>query len=69
VELPLTGLTGENPDLGAKEYQGLDELGLFPASRGCIRLDPQDASWFTTWGPSGVSIVILPWDGGTGRAG
>ena len=56
------------PD-GAKEYQGLDELGLFPASRGCIRLDPQDASWFTTWGPSGVPIVILPWDGGTGRAG
>lgn len=56
------------PD-GTKLYQGRDELGVFPASRGCIRMDPEDAAWFTRWGPYGVPIVILPWDGGTGRSG
>lgn len=54
---------------GAKIYQGMDELGVFPASRGCIRISPDDARWFTQWGPYDVPIVILPWDGGTGRAG
>lgn len=54
---------------GTKAYQGLGDLGLFPASRGCIRLDPDEATWFTSWGPSGVPIVVLPWDGGSSRAG
>ena len=56
------------PD-GSKLYQGQDDLGIFPASRGCIRIAPEDARWLTEWGPYGVPIVILPWDGGTGRAG
>lgn len=56
------------PD-GSKAYQGKDELGIFPASRGCIRLDPEEARWFTGWGPYGVPIVVLPWDSGTGRSG
>lgn len=56
------------PD-GSKLYQGLDELGIFPASRGCIRLAPEDARWFSDWGPYQVPIVVLPWDGGTGREG
>lgn len=56
------------PD-GAKQYQGLNDLGVFPASRGCIRIAPEDAQWFTRWGPYGVPIVILPWDGGTKREG
>lgn len=54
---------------GSKQYQGMDELGVFPASRGCIRISPDDARWFTDWGPYDVPIVILPWDGGTGREG
>ena len=56
-------------DDGGKLYQGVDDLGVFPASRGCIRISPDDATWFTDWGPYDVPIVILPWDGGTGRAG
>lgn len=45
---------------GRKVYQGLDALGNYPASHGCIRLHPDDAAWFTAWGPQGVPIVILP---------
>ncbi len=56
------------PD-GSKLYQGLDELGVFPASRGCIRIAPEDAAWFSAWGPYNTPIVVLPWDGGTGREG
>jgi lipoprotein-anchoring transpeptidase ErfK/SrfK len=56
------------PD-GSKLYQGLDELGVFPASRGCIRIAPDDAAWFSAWGPYSVPIVVLPWDSGTGREG
>lgn len=54
---------------GRKIYQGLDELGVFPGSRGCIRIAPDDAAWFTAWGPYDTPIVVLPWDGGTGREG
>ncbi|MEA3336420.1 MAG: L,D-transpeptidase family protein [Chloroflexota bacterium] len=54
---------------GEKLYQGMPDLGTFPASRGCIRLAPEQASWFSNWGPAGVAIVVLPWDGGTGREG
>lgn len=56
------------PD-GSKIYQGLDELGVFPGSRGCIRIAPDDAAWFSAWGPFDTPIVVLPWDGGTGREG
>jgi lipoprotein-anchoring transpeptidase ErfK/SrfK len=45
---------------GVKEYQALDALGSYPASRGCIRLRPEDARWFTSWQPEGVPLVILP---------
>lgn len=54
---------------GSKLYQGLDELGVFPASRGCIRISPDDAAWFSAWGPYDTPIVVLPWDGGAGREG
>lgn len=54
---------------GIKVYQELDAVGRYPASRGCIRLLPEDAQWFTDWQPQGVSIVILPLDGGTDRHG
>jgi lipoprotein-anchoring transpeptidase ErfK/SrfK len=45
---------------GQKVYQDLAALGSYPASRGCIRLTPEDARWFTAWGPQGVPLVILP---------
>ncbi len=46
---------------GVKRYKEMYALGTFPASRGCIRLRPEDAEWFTQWGPYGVPIIILPW--------
>ena len=45
---------------GVKVYQDLEILGVRPASHGCIRLSPEDALWFTEWGPEGVPIVITP---------
>ena len=45
---------------GVKVYQDLEILGVRPASHGCIRLSPEDALWFTEWGPDGVPIVITP---------
>ncbi len=45
---------------GEKHYEGLDALGNYPASHGCIRLSPEDAVWFTAWRPQGVPLVILP---------
>lgn len=45
---------------GVKVYEDLEALGNYPASRGCIRLRPEDARWFTAWGPKGVPLVILP---------
>ena len=54
---------------GVKVYQELDAVGMYPASRGCIRLLPDDAQWFSDWEPQGVPVVILPWDGGTSREG
>lgn len=45
---------------GRKVYQGLDALGNYPASHGCIRLSPEDARWFTAWRPQGVPLVVLP---------
>lgn len=45
---------------GQKVYDGLDALGNYPASHGCIRLHPDDARWFSAWRPQGAPIVILP---------
>lgn len=47
---------------GQKVYEDMDALGAYPASRGCIRLAPEDAHWFTEWQPQGVPIAILPQD-------
>lgn len=47
---------------GQKVYEDMDALGAYPASRGCIRLAPEDARWFTQWQPQGVPLVILPQD-------
>ncbi|NLT43519.1 MAG: L,D-transpeptidase [Anaerolineae bacterium] len=43
---------------GVKVYQELDALGAYPASHGCIRVSPEDAKWFTAWGPQGAHCVI-----------
>jgi lipoprotein-anchoring transpeptidase ErfK/SrfK len=51
---------------GQKVYDEMDALGAYPASKGCIRLTPDDAAWFTEWNPKGVPIVILPKDQGLG---
>jgi len=42
----------------AKVYQDRDALGVRPASHGCIRISPEDAAWFTSWGPGGVLMTI-----------
>jgi lipoprotein-anchoring transpeptidase ErfK/SrfK len=47
---------------GQKVYEDMDALGAYPASHGCIRLAPEDATWFTGWNPQGVPLVILPKD-------
>ncbi len=50
---------------GGKVYQQVDSIGAYPASRGCIRLKPDDSAWFSAWGPEGTPIAILPFgDGG-----
>jgi len=54
--LPYT-LDADNQKL----YKGRDDLGAAPASHGCIRLSPEDASWFTNWDPKGAPIIILPY--------
>jgi len=43
---------------GYKFYQDRDALGVRPASHGCIRIAPEEAKWFTSWGPEGVPITI-----------
>jgi lipoprotein-anchoring transpeptidase ErfK/SrfK len=48
---------------GRKVYQELDALGNYPSSHGCIRLHPDDARWFTDWGPKGVPVIITALDG------
>lgn len=47
---------------GRKVYEDMDALGAYPASHGCIRLMPEDATWLTEWNPQGVPLVILPKD-------
>jgi len=43
---------------GYKFYQDRDALGVRPASHGCIRIAPEEAKWFVSWGPEGVPITI-----------
>jgi lipoprotein-anchoring transpeptidase ErfK/SrfK len=45
---------------GTKVYQDLDALGVRPVSHGCIRLPPEEAQWFTAWGPQGAHVIIQP---------
>lgn len=45
---------------GQKVYQELDALGVRPASHGCIRLPPEEATWFSNWGPQGAHVIIDP---------
>ena len=47
---------------GQKVYEDMEALGAYPASHGCIRLAPEDATWFTEWNPQGVPLAILPKD-------
>ena len=48
---------------GRKVYQNLNALGNYPSSHGCIRLHPDDARWFTAWGPEGVPVIITALNG------
>lgn len=41
-----------------KVYLDRDLLGQRPASHGCVRISPEDAAWFTAWGPQGVPITV-----------
>jgi len=43
-----------------KVYQDLDALGVRPTSHGCIRLPPEEATWFTEWEPEGAHVIITP---------
>jgi len=49
-------------------YDRLDALGVEPASRGCVRISPEDAEWLKGWDPVGVPIQITPWSGPIGPA-
>jgi lipoprotein-anchoring transpeptidase ErfK/SrfK len=46
-----------------KIYDRLDALGVEPASKGCVRISPEDAEWLAQWNPVGVLIEITPWTG------
>jgi len=45
---------------GEKVYQDLDALGVRPTSHGCIRLQPEEADWFSQWQPEGAHVIITP---------
>lgn len=49
---------------GNKVYQQIESIGAYPASRGCIRLKPEDSVWFSAWKPEGVPVIILPFGSG-----
>ena len=51
-----------------KVYDRPEALGVKPASRGCIRISPEDAEWLAGWNPVGVLIEITPWSGQIGPA-
>jgi lipoprotein-anchoring transpeptidase ErfK/SrfK len=49
---------------GEKVYSTA-QIGVVPASHGCIQLLPEDAEWFHRWDPIGVPIMIESFSGGT----
>ena len=49
---------------GQKDYDR-DGIGATPLSNGCIRIQPEDAAWFSRWDPVGVPITITPFSRGT----
>jgi len=63
----IHGLPYTLDENGQKQYAGMDDLGAAPASHGCIRLHPEDASWFTQWHPQGKPIIILPFAASSGE--
>ncbi|MDW8072228.1 MAG: L,D-transpeptidase family protein [Anaerolineae bacterium] len=51
------------PNGEEKIYDRLDALGVEPASKGCVRIAPEDAQWLAAWNPVGVPIEITPYHG------
>lgn len=51
------------PNGEEKIYDRLDALGVEPASKGCVRIAPEDAQWLAAWDPVGVPIEITPYHG------
>jgi len=47
----------------SKIYDRPEALGVEPASRGCIRISPEDAEWLAAWNPVGALMEITPWSG------
>lgn len=52
----------------SKIYDRPEALGVEPASRGCVRISPQDAEWLAAWNPVGALMEITPWSGDIGPA-
>jgi hypothetical protein len=46
-----------------KVYDKPEALGVEPASKGCVRISPEDARWLVEWDPVGVAIEITPYSG------
>jgi hypothetical protein len=46
-----------------KVYDRPEALGVEPASKGCVRISPEDAEWLARWDPVGVPIEITPYSG------
>lgn len=46
-----------------KVYDRPEALGVEPASKGCVRISPEDAQWLARWDPVGVPIEITRYSG------
>ena len=46
-----------------KVYDRPEALGVEPASKGCVRISPEDAEWLARWDPVGVPIEITRYSG------
>ena len=51
------------PNGSEKVYDRMEALGVEPASKGCVRISPEDAEWLAAWNPVGVPIEITPYSG------
>jgi len=51
------------PNGDEKIYDRPEALGVEPASKGCVRIAPEDAQWLAAWNPVGVPIEITPYHG------